>query len=129
MFDDRGLTVLELSATFKHSERNISMDNFFTDMFLGATLLQNGLTLVGTVRRNKTFIPINFLSSRKRERKKVPSLGFRRIQHLYLMFQKGIKVYYYSQLCIMMIMIVDDEAKKPEMNIFYSPQWFLSIFS
>ena len=49
--------VLELISPFTHFGRNIMMDNYFTDMVLATTLLQNGLTLVGTVRKNKTFIP------------------------------------------------------------------------
>ena len=63
--------VLELISPFTHSGRNITMDNYFTDMVLAITLLQNGLTLVGTVRvrKNKTFIPPTCLPLRSREEK------------------------------------------------------------
>ena len=61
--------VLELISPFTHSGRNITMDNYFTDMVLATTLLQNGLTFVGTVRKNKTFIPPTCLPSRSREEK------------------------------------------------------------
>ena len=60
--------VLELISLFTHS-RNITMENYFTDMVSATTLLQNGLTLVGTVRKNKTFIPPFCLPSRSREEK------------------------------------------------------------
>ena len=45
------------------------MDNYFTDMMLATTLLQNGLTLIGTVRKNKTIIPPSCLPPRSREEK------------------------------------------------------------
>ena len=61
--------VLELISPFTHSGRNITMDNYFTDMMLATTLLQNGLTLVGTVRKNKTFIPPSCLPSKSRKEK------------------------------------------------------------
>ena len=60
--------VLELSNPLTRSGRNITMGNYFTDMVLATTLLQNGLTLVGTVRKNKTFIPPACLPSRSREK-------------------------------------------------------------
>ena len=56
--------VLELISLFTHFGRNITMDNYFTDMVLATTLLQNGLTLIGTIRKNKPFIPPSFLPSR-----------------------------------------------------------------
>ena len=61
--------VLELTNPFTYSGRNITMDNYFTDMVLAKSLLQNGLTLVGTVRKNKKFIPSSCLPSRSREEK------------------------------------------------------------
>ena len=54
--------VLKLLAPFNHSGRNITLENFFTDMILAATLLQNGFTLVGIMRRNKAFIPPDFFA-------------------------------------------------------------------
>ncbi|PSN49104.1 hypothetical protein C0J52_13633, partial [Blattella germanica] len=41
--------VLQLSEPYNNSKRNITCDNFFTDLQLGQQLLRNGLTLVGTV--------------------------------------------------------------------------------
>ncbi|KAK7105966.1 hypothetical protein V1264_017276 [Littorina saxatilis] len=48
---------VELATPFFKSGRNVTCDNFFTDLTLSETLLKNGMTLVGTVRANKRFLP------------------------------------------------------------------------
>ena len=53
--------VTNLTQSFKGSGRNITMDNFFTSVHLAKTLLHDNLTLVGTVRKNKTEIPVEFM--------------------------------------------------------------------
>ena len=47
------------------SGRNVTCDNYFTDMAPAETLLKNGLTMVGTVRGNKRFLPNSFKSGRQ----------------------------------------------------------------
>lgn len=49
--------VLELAQKYKNSGRNITMDNFFTSLALARQLKDWNLTLVGTVRHNKAFLP------------------------------------------------------------------------
>lgn len=44
---------------------NITMDNFFTSFDLGQKLLEKNLTMVGTVRKNKKFIPPELLKCKK----------------------------------------------------------------
>ncbi|KAL8572469.1 hypothetical protein ACOMHN_005615 [Nucella lapillus] len=58
-------TVLQLAEPFFKSGRNVTCDNYFTDLILAESLLQNGLTMVGTVRANKRFLPISFKDQRK----------------------------------------------------------------
>ncbi|XP_070198822.1 piggyBac transposable element-derived protein 4-like [Littorina saxatilis] len=48
---------VELATPFFKSGRNVTCDNFFTDLTLSEKLLKNGMTLVGTVRANKRFLP------------------------------------------------------------------------
>ncbi|XP_055336857.1 piggyBac transposable element-derived protein 1-like [Paramacrobiotus metropolitanus] len=48
------------------SGRNVTTDNFFTDLELGLELLKRNITLVGTMRKNKPDIPAAFLPSRER---------------------------------------------------------------
>lgn len=44
---------------------NITMDNFFSSYTLGQKLLSKGLTMVGTMRRNKRSIPPKLLECKK----------------------------------------------------------------
>ena len=90
--------VLELINPFTHSERNITMDNYFTDMVLAITLLQNGLTLVGTVRKNKTLIIPFCLPSRSREEKK-SIFAFQQKSTLVSYVPKKIKLCYCCRPC------------------------------
>ncbi|KAL8561112.1 hypothetical protein ACOMHN_033695 [Nucella lapillus] len=55
---------LQLATPFFKSGRNITCDNFFTDLALVEGCQNNGLTVVGTVRSNKTFLPYPFKSKR-----------------------------------------------------------------
>ena len=55
----------ELATPYFKSGRNVTCDNYFTDMALAETLLKNGLTMVGTVRGNKRFLPNSFKSGRQ----------------------------------------------------------------
>ena len=59
---------LNLYRPFFGSNRNITTDNFFTDLGLATELLSNGLTTVGTVRNNKRFLPAEFAGKRKMDK-------------------------------------------------------------
>lgn len=50
-----------------NSGRNVTTDNFFTSYPLALSLLQRGLTLVGTMRQNKPQLPRAMARSRNRE--------------------------------------------------------------
>jgi len=54
--------VLDLTESF--SGHNITCGNFFTSMDLAMELKKNNLTMVGTIRRNKTFLPSIIFSSK-----------------------------------------------------------------
>lgn len=60
-------TVSELCEPYFRTHRTVTFDNFFTSYELAQHLLANGLTSVGTVRKNKRFIPKEFLPNRNRE--------------------------------------------------------------
>jgi len=59
--------VKDLCQDLYGSGRNITMDNFFTQYTLAQELLQNKLTIVGTLRKNNAVIPPAMLADRKRE--------------------------------------------------------------
>lgn len=68
--------VMHLCEPYYRTARNVTFDNFFTSYDLAQNLRQNGLRCVGTVRKNKKFIPKDFLANKQRE---APSnlFGFR----------------------------------------------------
>lgn len=59
--------VLQLCSQFRNTGRNITTDNFFTSVPLAETLLENNLSLVGTLRQNKPDIPNIMKSVTNRE--------------------------------------------------------------
>ncbi|GFO49386.1 PiggyBac transposable element-derived protein 4 [Plakobranchus ocellatus] len=70
-------TALELFELFFGSGRNLTCDNFFTDMELCKALSTEKLTMVGTLRRNKAFIPPEFQDPKQTEKGK-PRFAFRK---------------------------------------------------
>ena len=52
--------VLQLTEKYYNSCRNITADNFFSSYSLVSQLLSKKLTYVGTVRKNKKFLPLEF---------------------------------------------------------------------
>ena len=46
-------TVLDLVENYHNTNRNITMDNFFTSAKLADNLYEKNLTLTGTIRSNK----------------------------------------------------------------------------
>ena len=59
-------TVLNLVSLYKSSGRNVTTDNFFTTMELAKVLNSWNMTLVGTVRKNKRFLPSNMQPTKER---------------------------------------------------------------
>ena len=60
--------VLKLSEPFQKRGRNITSDNFFTNLELGRKLLMRNLTIVGTFRKNKKELPAEFVSTKDRKK-------------------------------------------------------------
>ena len=59
--------VLELLQPLYGSNRNVTIDNFFTSVPLAKELQMKNLTLIGTLRKNKAEIPIEFQPNKKRQ--------------------------------------------------------------
>ena len=59
--------VLELLKPLYGTNRNVTMDNFFTSVPLAKELQAKNLSLIGTLRKNKPEIPIEFQSNKNRE--------------------------------------------------------------
>lgn len=59
--------VRDMIEVIAGSGRNVTMDNFFTSVTLARQLLTKKLSLVGTLRKNKGEIPVQFLPKRDRD--------------------------------------------------------------
>ncbi|XP_013198532.2 piggyBac transposable element-derived protein 4 [Amyelois transitella] len=57
---------LELSTSIHGTNRNITYDNWFTSIPTAQKLLSKKVTTVGTLKKNKTEIPINFIETKDR---------------------------------------------------------------
>lgn len=58
--------VTQLVQPYYRTNRNVTMDNFFTSYELATQLRFNGITSVGTLRKNKRIIPPAFLANNRR---------------------------------------------------------------
>ena len=59
--------MLKLSESFQKSGRNITSNNFFTNLELRRNLLMQNLTIVGTIRKNRKELPAEFVSTKDRK--------------------------------------------------------------
>lgn len=67
--------VRELVASVENTNRNLTMDNWFTSVSLTQHLLfEKGLTVVGTIKRNKPEFPLEFSDKKYKKRKAGSSL-------------------------------------------------------
>ncbi|XP_043471836.1 piggyBac transposable element-derived protein 3-like [Leptopilina heterotoma] len=60
-------SVLRLSKPLYKSNRNVTADNWFSSVEVVQELKKNGLTYVGTIKKNKKEIPKEFLPSKTRQ--------------------------------------------------------------
>lgn len=59
--------VNQLCEPYFRTNRNVTFDNYFTSLEVAKNLAQNGLTVVGTMRKNKACIPPLFQPNRNRD--------------------------------------------------------------
>ena len=102
------------------SARNVTMDNWYTSYPLAKELLSKKLTIVGTLKKNKAMIPVEFLEAKTRE---VFSSIFG--------FQKDVTLVSYvpkKSKCVVLLSTMhhdntideNSEKKKPEIIQFYN---------
>ena len=96
--------VKRLAIPIYKSGRNLTTDNFFTSFNLAKFLLDNNLTLVGTVRKNKAFLPIDFQSSKGAS----GSIKF--------LFQNRITLVKYNQKKNKSVVLLSSQHHQPEIN-------------
>lgn len=111
--------VLRLVKSIEGTSRNITVDNFFTDCILAEELLKKKLTIVGTLRKNKPFIPSEFRSSRDRET--FSSLfGFQRDMTLVSYVPKKNKSIILLSTMHHEANVSRDKEKKPDIILYYN---------
>lgn len=59
--------VLQLTEDLKGSGRNVTVDNFFSSLSLAQKLSKKQMTLLGTIRKNRTELPPEFVTVKGRE--------------------------------------------------------------
>lgn len=69
--------VRELVASVENTNRNLTMDNWFTSVSLTQHLLfEKGLTVVGTIKRNKPEFPLEFPTRSTKSARLVPLCSY-----------------------------------------------------
>lgn len=58
--------VLDLAKTYFKTGRGVTTDNFFSSISLSENLWKNGMTHIGTLRKNKGEVPPSFLPKKQR---------------------------------------------------------------
>lgn len=110
---DLAKTVVEtLSESFHNTNRTITTDNYFTSFPLAQSLLSNGLKLVGTLKKNKTCVPVEFLPDRKKEEGST-MFGFQRDITLVPHVPKVGKAILFLSTLHHSNNIITDQVKKP----------------
>ncbi|CAK1583895.1 unnamed protein product [Parnassius mnemosyne] len=110
--------VLTLTEPIYQTNRNVTGDNWFSSIELVDALKQKGLTYVGTIRKNKREIPLQFLPHRSR-----PALssiyGFQKDKTLVSFVPKK-----NNSIALISSMhhetVTNPETKKPEIIEFYN---------
>ncbi|GFR57978.1 PiggyBac transposable element-derived protein 4 [Elysia marginata] len=112
-------TAIALSEPYFGSGRNLTVDNFFTDMALSTHLLANNMTLLETMRKNKRFLPNKFQSG-EGLKKGDAIFGFPKKNHTIVAYKSNKK----KHVVVMSTMhhgdSFDIECRKPEMVMSYN---------
>lgn len=112
-------TVLELVAPYKNSGRNITCDNFFTSLSLAKVLTSWGLSLVGTVRKNKRFLPACMMPSKNRPEHST-NFGFNKDATICSYVPKKGKAVVLLSTMHFTPTVDDTATRKPEIVLYYN---------
>lgn len=110
--------VKRLVAPIEKSKRNVTTDNYYTSYPLANYLLTKGLTLLGTLKKNKREIPVEFQPNKNRELQS-SLFGFQDDVCLVSTIPKKNKAVIFLST-MHNSSDVDDESKKPLVNLDYN---------
>lgn len=110
--------VLKLTEPIQDTNRNVTMDNWFTSVPLAVELLKHGLTMVGTLRKNKPEIPPEFL---KKNKDNFPStmFGFDNTKTIVSHFPKKNRIVLFLST-MHKDKAIEENSQKPEVNLLYN---------
>lgn len=111
--------VKELAAPYRGSGRNICMDNFFTTLPVAKHLLSWKLTIVGTVKKNKPYIPSVMKANKTREQYSTV-FGFHEKVTMCSYVPKKNKAVILLSTMHSDASVDDDAKRKPEIIKFYN---------
>lgn len=84
--------VMRLAEPIYQSSRCIIVDNWFTSYTLLEKLAEKKLSLIGTVRKNKTFLPKSFLKESEFSEERRAIFGFNQLATLTVYYGKNKKI-------------------------------------
>ena len=112
--------VSQLCSEFRPTGCNITTDNFFTSVPLADHLLEKGLTIVGTLRKNKPDIPPVMKASKTRELFST-AFGFNgSMTMVSYVGKKDVAVLLLSTMHHSKTVDENTQKKKPEVILFYN---------
>ena len=111
--------VKDLAQHILGAGRNITVDNFFTDLKLAEELLAYKTTVVGTMRKSKTDILMSVMPDRKREEKS-SIFGFTDSATIVSFVPKKGKSVVLLSTMHSDNKVCDDDGKKPDIVLFYN---------
>lgn len=112
--------VTQLVEPIAGSRRNVTGDNFFSSLFLARSLLTRQLSYLGTVRKNKGFLPDEFRLAKNREEYSSSFLFQRDTTAVSDIPKKGRNVILLSTIHNAAEVDVERADKKPQMILDYN---------
>lgn len=111
--------VKELAVAYKGSGRNLGMDNFFTTLPVVKLMLSWNLTVVGTLKKNKPYIPKEMAASKSREVLST-SFGFHEKVTMCSYVPKKNQAVILLSTMHSDTAVSDDDKKKPDIITYYN---------
>jgi len=93
--------VMRLVSPIENSNKNVTTDNWYTNIPLLHYLPEKKTTLLGTMKKNKREIPPNFCLQKRDSREKV-CLDSKRLKYWCHSYQNGTKQSYWFQVCMIL---------------------------
>lgn len=112
--------VLQLSEPLAGSGRSVTGDNFFSSLLLARGMLGRKLTYIGTVRRNKAFLPASITSVQGRAELSTTFAFQRDVTLMSYLPKKGTNVILISTQHHTPVVYHERPDKKPEMILEYN---------